>query len=100
MTTAESDPETAVLAAYSGIEQSVRELARPYGQIRGFNDGVIKLANADVIPPDLVPVLPGLTEVRNSVTHRPEAVDTETAKSYVETAAKALSLFCKDPSQT
>ena len=57
MSTAESDPDSAVLVAFSAIEQTVRALASPYGHIQGFNDAVVKLAGAEVLSPDLVDVL-------------------------------------------
>ena len=93
ITTAEADPQSAVLAAFSAVDQKVREIARPYGQIQGFNEAVVKLAGAELFSADLVPVFLGLSEIRNRVAHGSKAVDTATAKTYIETAVRALGLI-------
>jgi hypothetical protein len=97
LTLADSSPSGAILVAFSAVEQQVRELARPYGPIQGFNGAVRKLAEGHVISDDVLPLLFELSSIRNTVAHSgpSDVVGTDAAKAYVDTASRIVGLISK-----
>ena len=87
-------PRVAVIEAFMGIEHEISRLASPYGRPRNTLRAARTLAEGNVIPEAVVPLIADLSSMRNQAAHESDFNPTpDSVQWYMEAADNVQKLL-------